>query len=70
MPHRLGNWRSERSAGGILHLIPLQDTKEHVLDACFCKPEIDFYSISGTEEVCIMTHNSDDHREDRFRNNE
>lgn len=70
MPHRLGNWRSERSESGILHLIPRDDTAEHVIHACICKPEIDFYRISPTEEVCIMTHNSYDHREDRFRRNE
>lgn len=70
MPHRLGAWRSERSAGGILHLIPEADTAGHDINNCTCKPEIDFYRVSETEEVCIMTHNSFDHREDRFRNNE
>ena len=70
MPHRLGNWHSEREPNGVLHLIPDGDTAEHTLNACFCKPDIDFYTIGPDEEVCIMTHNSNDHREDRFRNNE
>lgn len=70
MPHRLGNWRSEREANGVIHLIPEEDSAEHQLNRCFCKPEIDFYRVSETEEVCIMTHQSNDHREDRFRNNE
>ena len=70
MPHRLGNWHSEREENGILHLIPDGDTGLHVLSSCKCKPEIDFYKISATEEVCIITHQSFDHREDRFRNNE
>lgn len=70
MPHRLGKWRSEREKNGILHLIPQEDSGEHAQNSCACKPEIDFVPISATEEVCIVTHQSFDHREDRFRNNE
>ena len=70
MPHRLGSWRSERGRGGILHLIPENDTMVHELDGCLCRPDIDFYQISEHEEVCIMTHKSKDHREERFARNE
>lgn len=70
MPHRLGAWKAERGAGGIIHLIPEGDTMEHDIRNCSCKPAIEFFRATETEEVCIMTHHSGDHREDRFRNNE
>jgi len=41
----------------VTHIIPIGDTREHVLRAdCWCDPRLDY-------EDCIATHNSNDGRE-------
>lgn len=70
MPHRLGQWHKEIGEEGVFHLIPNDDTMQHVTKACSCKPELKWYPVGFGKGIWISTHRAADHREDRFRNNE
>jgi hypothetical protein len=45
------------AGGGVTHIIPVEDIREHALrDDCWCEPRLDY-------EHWIATHNSADGRE-------
>ena len=55
------NRRSEERVMGDVHVIPVNDLREHVSDGeeCWCRPEIE-YVLGGS----IITHHSMDRREE------